>query len=384
MGPLHGIQVLDVSSFLAGPVAAMQLGDMGAAVIKIEPPGGDLARSWSPFLNGESRYFLGWNRNKRGMVLDLSKPESREVLHELVRRSDVLIENFRLGVTKRLGMDYETLREINPRLIYASSTAFGSRGPDAARPGYDPVLQCLGGVAHLNARHNGGTPAIASVAVSDFQAAMQIVMGVCAALYHRERTGEGQKIETSLLQAVMAVQSHHFVEGLDCEQDGGLGIFPYQLFPTSDSLIFIAAGTDKFWRLLCEALGEAELGRDPRYSTNGQRVAHADELRERLGPLLVARSTAEWQNLLITAGVPCGAVQTHKEFFADRQVIAMGQDLVVEHPGAGRLRMSGMTVDFEKTPGTLGRAAPRLGEHTREILEELGLKMDILSSKETS
>ncbi|MBK5294676.1 MAG: CoA transferase [Acidobacteriia bacterium] len=376
MGPLNGIQVLDVASFLAGPVAAMQLGDMGAAVIKIEPPGGDLARAWSPFLNGESRYFLGWNRNKRGMVLDLTKPAAREVLYELVRRSDVLIENFRLGVTKRLGMDYETLRKINPRLIYASSNAFGARGPDAERPGYDPVLQCLSGVAQLNARHNGGTPAITSVAVSDFQAAMQIVTGVCAALYHRERTGEGQKIETSLLQAVMALQSHHFVEGLDCQEEGGLGIFPYQLFATSDTLLFVAAATDKFWRLLCEALGDAELACDARYATNGQRVVHADALRARLGPLFLRRSTAEWQRILIAAGVPCGAVQSHKEFFGDPQVMAMGQDLLVDHAGAGRLRMSGMTVDFEKTPGALQRAAPRLGEHTSEILEELGIAAD--------
>jgi len=371
MGPLAGIRVLDLASFIAGPYAAMQLGELGADVIKVEPPTGDLSRAWAPFLNGESRFFLAWNRNKRGITLDLTQPSDRDTLYALVRRSDVVIENFRLGVTKKLGIDYPTLQRLNPRLIYASTTAFGARGPEAARPGYDPVLQSIGGAARLNARFNGGKDAICGIAVSDFQAAMLIVSGVLAALFHRERTGEGQKVETSLLQAIISVQPHYFVESLDYTEEGGLGIYPYRLYDTAEGSLFIAAGTDKFWRLLCDAIGAAELGRDARYSTNSLRVQSADTLTAILQPVLLKRTAAAWEEILVTAGVPCGRVHSHQEFFHHPQVTAMGLDPVIEHPAAGRLRTFGPAMDLEKTPASIQRPAPRLGEHTAEILAEL-------------
>ncbi len=232
-GPLVGIRIVDFCSFIAGSFGAMLLGDMGAAVVKVEAVGGDASRGWGPFLQGESRAFQGWNRNKRSLAVNLKKSAGLEIAHELARRADVVMENMRPGVTERLGIDYGTLREINPRLIYLSSTAFGSHGPYRARPGYDPVLQTLGGAAELNQRYHG-VAAICSVAVTDFQAAMLGVSGVCAALYHRERTGEGQKVETSLLQAVMSVQSQNFVQPLECEVEGAAGIFPYRMFQTSD------------------------------------------------------------------------------------------------------------------------------------------------------
>jgi len=371
MGPLAGIHVLDLASFIAGPYAAMLLGDMGASVIKVEPPGGDLSRAWAPFVKGESRFFLAWNRNKRGMVLDLKQSEAREILYALVRRADVVIENFRLGVTGKLGIDYPSLSRINPRLIYASSTAFGSRGPEAPRPGYDPVLQAIGGAARLNARFNGGRDAICGIAVADFQAAMLIVAAVTAALFHRERSGQGQMIETSLLQAIMTLQPHYFVQALECEEEGGLGIYPYRLFETSEGAIFIAAGTDKFWRLFCEAICAPELGTDARYATNSLRVQSGEKLTALLQPLLFQKSASEWEQILVQAGVPCGRVCSHQEFFDHPQVAAMNMDPVVPHPGIGPVRTFGSPMEFEKTPASIRRPAPRLGEHTEEILAEL-------------
>jgi len=371
-GPLKGIRILDLSSFIAGSYAAMLLGDMGAEVIKVEaPPWGDLARAWGPFLNGEAWMFQGWNRNKRSLGLNLGKPEGVEILNRLVRESDILIENFRPGITEKLGIDYPRLRELNPRLIYCSSTAFGNRGDDRLRPGYDPVFQALGGVAQMNA-YFCGSPALASVSVADYQAAMLVVTGATAALYHRERTGEGQLVETSLLQGVMSVQSHFFVEGIDCQPSGAFGIFPYELFETGNGLLFIGGATDKFWSLLCEALDIAELATDSRYARNPDRVDRREELKPILEEKLASKSAAEWEAILVEKGVPAGRVATHAEFFHQEQTTAMEMNPVVSHPKAGSLRVSGVPIHFEKTPGGIQCSAPCLAEHTDEILRELG------------
>jgi crotonobetainyl-CoA:carnitine CoA-transferase CaiB-like acyl-CoA transferase len=370
-GPLAGVKVIDFCSFINGAYSAALMGDMGAEVIKVEPLTGDLARAWGPFFKGESQFYQAWNRNKRGMALDLTTPSGREIVYELVRNCDVVIENFRAGVTAKLAIDYASLREINPRIIYCSSTAFGSKGPYRDRPGYDPVLQSLSGIIRDNVRFSGRA-ALGVVAVSDYQASMLVVMSVNAALYHREKTGEGQMIETSLLQGVMSAHAHYFVEALECEEEGALGIYPYRLFETSDDLIFIAAGTDKFWRMLCEELGVAELGSDPRYDTNGKRCGCREELTEILQPHFKRKTSAEWEAALLARGVPCASVKTYLEFFVDPQVTVMEMNPVVDHPLIGRLRMTGVPVNFEKTPGRIQRAAPLLGEHTEEILRELG------------
>src|SRR5262245_50549080 len=370
-GPLVGVKVIDFCSFINGSYSAALMGDLGADVIKVEPLTGDLARAWGPFFKGESQFYQAWNRNKRGMALDLSSGQGREIVYELVRRSDVVIENFRAGVTEKLRVDYSTLREINPRLIFCSSTAFGSRGPYRNRPGYDPVLQSLSGLIRDNVRFSGKA-ALGVAAVADYQASMLVVMAVNAALYHRERTGEGQMIETSLLQGVMSAHTHYYVEALDCDDEGSFGIYPYRLFETSDDLIFIAAGTDKFWRMLCEELGVPELGTDPRYDTNSKRAGRREELTEALQPIFRTRTSAEWEERLVAKGVPGASVKTYMEFFADPQVAAMEMNPVVEHSLIGRLRLIGVPVNFEKTPGSIQRAAPTLGEHTEEILRELG------------
>ena len=370
-GPLAGVKVLDFCSFINGAYSAMLMGDLGAEVIKVEPLTGDLARAWGPFLKGESRFYQAWNRNKRSLSLNLTAPAGREVVYDLVRKADVVIENYRNGVTEKLGIDYPTLSALNPRIIYCSSTAFGSKGPHRNRPGYDPVFQSLSGIAHDNARFSGSV-AITPVAVADYQASMLVITGVLAALYHREKTGAGQRVETSLLQGVMSAQAQYFVEALECEEEGALGIYPYRLFETQDDRIFIAAATDKFWQILCDLLGVSELAMNPRYDTNGKRTACATELTSILQPLLREKTTIEWETLLIEKGVPCGAVNDYQSFFNDPQVTAMEMNPVIEHSLIGPLRTVGVPIHFEKTPGRIQCAAPTLGQHTTEILRELG------------
>jgi crotonobetainyl-CoA:carnitine CoA-transferase CaiB-like acyl-CoA transferase len=370
-GPLTGVRVLDFCSFINGAYSAMLMGDLGADVIKVESLTGDLARAWGPFLKGESRSYQAWNRNKRGVALDLATEAGREIVYDLVRQVDVVIENFRNGVTGKLGIDYATLRQINPRIVYCSSTAFGAKGPYRNRPGYDPVLQSLSGIVKDNVRFSGRA-AVSPVAAADYQTSMLVIAGVLAALYHREKTGEGQKIETSLLQGVMTVHAQYFVQALECEEEGAPGIYPYRLFETKDDQIFIAAGTDKFWRILCEVLGVRELGANPLYDSNTKRAARSEELTAILAPLLRQKTTLEWETLLLEKGVPCGAVNNYHQFFNDSQVTAMEMNPVVEHSIIGPMRVVGVPVHFEKTPGAIQRAAPALGQHTADVLRELG------------
>jgi crotonobetainyl-CoA:carnitine CoA-transferase CaiB-like acyl-CoA transferase len=349
----------------------MLLGDLGADVIKVEPLTGDPARAWGPFVAGESRWFQGWNRNKRSLAVNLATADGRQLAHRLLERADVVLENFRPGVTERLQIDYATARKHNPGVIYCSSTAFGSRGPLRLRPAYDPVLQSMGGAAHGNLR-TAGKIAICSVAVSDYQAAMLAVTGVLAALYHRQKTGEGQHLETSLLQAVLSIQSHHFCEALEHEEEGPIGICPYRLFETKDTPIFVGAATDRFFRKLCEVLGTPDLADDPRFVTNPLRLRHQGELHALLEPRFLTKSAAEWEALLLNGGVPCGVVATYQQFFATPQVAAMDMNPVVQHPKIGAMRMAGVPLHFDKTPGRIQRAPPTLGQHTDEVLREHG------------
>jgi crotonobetainyl-CoA:carnitine CoA-transferase CaiB-like acyl-CoA transferase len=382
-GPLAGVNVLDFCSFINGAYSAALMGDLGANVIKIESLNGDLARAWGPFIKGESRPYQTWNRSKRSISIDLTQPAAREVVYQLATRADVAIENFRPGIAEKLGIDYQTLREINPRIIYCASTAFGSKGPYRDRPGYDPILQSISGLARETGNYSGRV-AISPVAASDYQASMLVLTGVLAALLHREKTGEGQRLETSLLQGIMSVQTHFFYQPLEAEAQGRVGIYPYRLFETKDDQIFIGGATDKFWRMLCEVLGVSELASDTRYDTNEKRTARSSELAPILEPLFRQRTTAEWEPLLIEQGIPCGAVGDWPSFFNDPQVEAMEMNQQTEHPLIGPARVTGVPINFERTPGRIQRAAPMLGEHTEEVLLELGYDPDKIADLRAS
>ena len=370
-GPLTGIKVLDLGTFIAGSYAAVLMGDMGADVIKVEALDGDPARDVGPFLEGEGRSFIGWNRNKRSLAIDLRTGAGREAIYALVRRTDVVTENFRGGVTDRLKIDYATLSGINPSIIYCSSTAFGARGPFRERPAFDGVVQAMGGVAHNNVR-TCGTVAVASVLLADFQTAMLSLGAINAALYHRERTGEGQKIETSLLQAVMSIQPPSYCRPVDRDWEGPWGPYPYRMFKTKDHWIFVASARKKFWPLLCEAIGAPELAENPDYQTNPQRSARSEELNAKIEPIFLRKTAGQWETILTGKGVPCAAVLSPEDFFDLPQVEAMEMRPVVQHSTIGPLRLFGVPFHFERTPGRIQRAAPTLGEHNEEILREAG------------
>ena len=381
-GPLLGIRVLDFGTFIAGAFTGVLLGDMGADVIKIEPTGGDPARAWSPSLAGEGRSFQGWNRNKKSLAIDLATPRGLEIVHKLAAEVDVVIENFRPGTTRKLRIDYETIKAINPRIVYCSTTGFGSRGPHRDRPAYDSIVQAMSGIADKNVEKFGKL-VISSVAICDYSAAMLASNGILAALLHREKTGEGQLVETSLLQSVMTIQSHVLIEGGETPQKGARGQFPYTFFETKDGAIFVAALTNKFWKLLCEALGDAELGENPDYATNALRSARKEELTEKVQGCFSKKTTEEWLAVLVEKGVPAGPVNTREEFFHSPQVEAMEMNPVIEHGKIGPIRVVGTPVRFSATPGKIQRAAPQLGEHGREILAGLGLANDEIEALES-
>ena len=370
-GPLKGVKVIDFSSFIAGSYTTMLMGDMGAEVTKVESLQGDAARHWGPFLAGESRSFQGWNRNKRSLSVDLRTAEGLEIVYQIVTDADVVVENFLPGITEKLKIDYESLKAINPGLVYCSISAFGSKGPDGKRPGYDPVLQSLTGAARSNKRLTGNV-GVCSVPISDFGAGFLGWGSVLAALFHKERTGEGQRVETSLMQAAMTMQSHMFVKALEVKEEGAAGIFPYNFLNTKDDIIFIACGTDKFWKILCEAIDAPELAEDPEYDTNPKRVVAAEKLRVIVEDLLAKKTTKEWTEILVSAGMPCAPAQTQEEYFEDPQVEAMNMNAIVDHSKIGRTRLSGVPFHFEKTPGFAQSAAPMLGEHSDAILRECG------------
>jgi len=361
----EGVKVLDLTSYIAGSFAATWLADLGADVVKIESPTGDPFRV--------TRGFLAWNRNKRSIVLDLKHPDGLAAFYRMVRQADVVMENYRPGVADRLGVGYEKLRELNPRLIYCSVSGYGQTGPYTQKPAFDPLLQAIGGVM-AGQGGPGNPPVFLRIAVSDYYAAALAAYGLAAALYVRERTGLGQRVETSLLNAVIAIQAWPFVWLEDDPEPFrlGSGLVPYQLFQTSDGWIFIACGNDGFWRNLCRALDIEAFAEDPRFATQPARYRNREELLGILQEILLTRTTAEWLEILEAHDVPAAPVRTIEALFDDPQV--KHNEMVVElrHPKLGRIRQMGIPVRLSVTPGRLVRPAPMLGQHTEEVLREYG------------
>jgi crotonobetainyl-CoA:carnitine CoA-transferase CaiB-like acyl-CoA transferase len=377
--PLAGIRVLDVSQVMAGPFCCMLLGDMGADVIKIEPPAsGDSTRHSMGFrLKGEdSPGFLALNRNKRSITLDLKDPADRDVLYALVKTADVLVENARPGVGKRLGMDYETLRAINPRLVYASISGFGQTGPWAQRPGFDLIAQAMSGILSSNG-FPGMEPAKNSIAVADLGAGLFSAYAILSAIIGRERSGEGQYIDASLLEAALGLSVWETTElwgtGRSPQPIGSANRMsaPYQAVEASDGWFVIGAANQRLWLTFIDVLGRPELQDDPRYSTNAARVANRLALIADLAPTFRTRTRQQWIDALLAAGVPAAPILDYGEAVESEQAKARDMVMMVPHPVEGEFRTLGFPVKMRGTPQQVRRPPPLLDEHGAEIRAEL-------------
>ena len=379
-GPLKGMRVLDLSHVMAGPVCGLMLADMGADVIKVEKieGGDDTRRMLPPDINGEPAAFMMMNRNKRGIALDLKNPQGREVLKRLVAKADVLIENYRHDTMQRLGLGYETLKEINPGLIYCEISGFGRTGPWGEQGGFDLVAQGMSGLMAITGEGPGRAPVKVGAPVTDITAGILGAMGVCAAYAHKLKTGEGQRVDTSLFEAGIThtywQSAIAFATGVS---PGPLGSAhplsaPYQAFETKDGWLNLGASNQKTWQRFVALLDDPKIADDPRFKDNAGRMGNLPALVDALTPHFKERTTAEWLTLLEKAGVPAGPVLSIREMHAHPQTIAREMVPEVEHPVAGKVQTIGLPVKFSKTPGKVAGPAPLHGQHSRQILAELG------------
>jgi crotonobetainyl-CoA:carnitine CoA-transferase CaiB-like acyl-CoA transferase len=379
VGPLKGIKVVELAQIMAGPTCGMLLADMGADVIKVERiPEGDDTRTYSePSVNGESAAFMMMNRNKRSIALDLKTEGAKEVIRRLAKVSDVLTENFRKGAMEKLGIGYDVLKKLNPKLIYCAITGYGRSGPYADKGGFDLIAQRYSGLMSITGEP-GQAPIKAGSPITDINAGILAALGVVSAYVHRLRTGQGQMVDTSLMEA--GVQQTYwqaaiyFATGVSPEPTGSAHILaaPYQAFPTQDGWINIGGANPANWLRLTRLVGQPELAEDPRFTTNAARMKNIGELTAILSACLKKRTTREWLQDLDAAGVPAGPVNTVGDALSDPQVLARGMVVELKHPRAGVTRALGLPIKFSSTPGSIGRPAPLFGEHTREILVELG------------
>ncbi|RLE13079.1 CoA transferase [Candidatus Aerophobetes bacterium] len=376
--PLRGIRVLDLSRILAGPYCTMMLGDLGAEIIKVEQPRvGDGTRQWGPpFKGGESAYFICINRNKKSITVNLKHPRGIKIIKQLVKKSDVLVENFRYGTMDKLGLDYETLKKINPKLIYCTISAFGTTGPYRELPGYDFLVQAMGGIMSITGEPDG-PPMKVGVAIIDVTAALYATSAILAALFYREKTGEGQKVETSLIEAQVAwlinVGSNYLVSGEVPKRYGNAhpNIVPYQVFKVKDGYVALAIGNDLQWKKFCELAGVKELAENPKFETNPKRVENRKELIKILDKLMLEKRGKEWIKLCRDNGIPCGPINTIDKVFNDPQVLNRGMVVEVDHPTAGKIKLAGIPMKFSRTPAFVKSPPPLLGEHTNEVLSNL-------------
>ena len=384
MPPLHGLKVIDLTRVLAGPYCAMLLGDMGAEVLKIEEPvHGDDTRAWAPFQDGVSTFFLGMNRSKKSVALDLKVPEGAEALRRLIRTADVLIENFRPGSLKKLGFDYETVRTWNTQLVYCSITGYGHHGPRRDLPGYDAVIQAESGLMHVTGAPDG-PPTRVGVAITDYLAGLYAMNGILLALRDRDETGLGQHVDIALLDAMtsaLALPANVlFATGRELGREGNdhHSLTPYEAMNLTDGLVMVAVGNQRLWHQFCQAIGQPELETDPRFVTNTDRMRHRGELKTQLDAGLAGLTRDQLIGRLRAHAVPCGQVRTVAEALADPQLAA--RDMVVElaHPELGTVRLLGNAIKLSRSPAVIHRPPPSLGEHTAEVLAELA--SDVISN----
>ena len=379
-GPLAGLKVIDLSHVMAGPTCSMLLADMGADVIKVEkmPAGDDARRMTPPAIAGESAAFLMMNRNKRGIALDLKTEAGRAVLSRLLQDADVLVENYRRGTMERMGFGYEVLHASNPRLIYCSISGFGRTGPYADRGGFDLVAQGMSGLMSITGEGPGCPPVKLGAPVTDITAGILACVGILAALHSRESRGQGQMVDTSLFEAgIIHTYWQSAIAFATGQAPGPMGTghplnAPYQAFPAADGWITVGAANQGNWLRLLEALEAPELGYDPRFANNAERIRNLPALNAALTPLFRQRSSAEWLRRLEGAGVPAGPVLNVNQMHADPQTLAREMIVETTHPKAGQVRAIGLPIKFSDTPGDTQRAAPALGQHTREVLRDHG------------
>lgn len=374
---LEGLRVLDLTRVLVGPYTTMILADLGAEVIKLEMPGaGDDARAFPPHVAGESAYFMSLNRNKRSLTLNLKAEAGKALFLEMVQQVDVVVENFRPGTMERLGLGYDVLKAINPRLIYAAASGFGHTGPYAQRAAYDAIVQAMGGIMSITGQPDG-EPTRVGTSIGDITAGLFAAIGILAALHHREKTGAGQMVDVSMLDCQVAILENalarYAVEGVVPRPIGNRhpSIVPFEPFATADGQLMVAAGNDALWAKLCRALELPALVDDPRFCSNPLRNENYTALRPLIAARMAGKTTAAWQTILDAAGVPNGPINAVDQVIADPQVRAREMIVDVEHPRAGTLQLPGIPIKLSETPGAIRRPAPLLGEHTREVLSTL-------------
>jgi crotonobetainyl-CoA:carnitine CoA-transferase CaiB-like acyl-CoA transferase len=386
--PLTGIRVLDLSRVLSGPFATMVLADLGAEVIKVEAPSnGDDTRSYGPpFIQGESTYYLAINRSKLGITLNFKKNRGRELLDRLIERSDILIENFRPGTMDRLGLGYEALHAAYPRLIYCSISGYGHTGPRRSEPGYDVIIQAESGVMSVTGSPEG-PPFKMGISIADITAGTYAVQGILAALYQREKTGEGQKIDISLLDSMVSTLTYqagiYFATGQTPQRLGNRhpSIVPYETFEASDGYFNLGVANEGQWHRLCGSMGLADLASDPRFASVALRVKNYEALRPWLASLFRSRPVHYWLDLLRNAGIPCGQVRTVAQALEDPQLRARNMILDLDHPKAGRMRVTGTPIKLSGGDSIKPTAPPTHGQHNREVFcDLLGLSAAELES----
>ena len=375
---LDNIKVVDITRTLAGPFCTMLLGDMGADVVKIEEPGqGDETRDWTPFWNGESTQFLTFNRNKRSLTVNLKEPEGVSIVRKLAADADVMIESFRAGALDRMGLGYQDISQSNPGIVYCSISGYGRTGPMAEAPGYDLIIQAYSGLMNLTGDPDG-LPSRVGFSLVDLFAGMMAYGTILTALRHRDRTGEGQWVEASLLDGQVATLSYHATgylgTGVEPQRmgSGHPSLVPYQSFASSDGYFIVGCANQGLWERLCRGLGRADFLEDPRFATNTDRVKHRKECVEALSEIFVGQSTEHWVSLISESGVPCGPINKVSEVLANPQVLARNMIVDLDHPNVPDLKIPNSPLKLSASPSSIRRPPPLLGQHNEEVLSEEG------------